>query len=184
MIRKIRARLTYANVMATFAVFLGLTGTALASVIITSNSQVASGTISGHHPPSGKHSNIITGSVNGTDVQAGSIGSAQLSKGEANKPVLFFKNGWSNFGFGTAPASFYKDPVGVVHLRGTITGGTAGSPAFTLPAGYRPSKGLFMPAMGGGPEAALLQITTNGDVSPDCVSGACIIGMDGLSFRP
>jgi len=37
---RIRKHLTYANVMATLAVFIALGGTALASVIITSNSQV------------------------------------------------------------------------------------------------------------------------------------------------
>jgi hypothetical protein len=67
-VRRIRPRLTYANVMATLAVFIGLGGTALASVIISSNSQVAQNTISGHKPPSGKHPNIIAGSINGKDI--------------------------------------------------------------------------------------------------------------------
>jgi hypothetical protein len=66
--RRIRSHLTYANVMATVAVFIALGGTALASVIITNNSQVDRGTISGHKPPSGKHPNIIAGSINGKDI--------------------------------------------------------------------------------------------------------------------
>jgi hypothetical protein len=65
---RIRSRLTYANVMATFAVFIALGGTAIASVIITSNGQVAQNTISGHKPPTGKHPNIIAGSINGADI--------------------------------------------------------------------------------------------------------------------
>jgi hypothetical protein len=65
---RIRANLTYANVMATLAVFIALGGTALASVIITNNSQVDRGTISGHKPPSGKHPNIIGGSISGKDI--------------------------------------------------------------------------------------------------------------------
>jgi hypothetical protein len=36
-------------------------------VIISKNSQVGRGTIAGHHPPSGKHPNIIGGSVSGRD---------------------------------------------------------------------------------------------------------------------
>jgi hypothetical protein len=67
-VRRIRSHLTYANVMATLAVFIALGGTALASLIITSNSQVDRGTISGHEPPSGKHPNIIAGSINGKDI--------------------------------------------------------------------------------------------------------------------
>src|SRR6478672_8618604 len=65
---RIRRHLSYANVMATLAVFIALGGTALASVIITKNSQVDKGTISGHHPPSGDHPNIIGGSINGKDI--------------------------------------------------------------------------------------------------------------------
>jgi hypothetical protein len=43
-------------------------GDALAEIIISDNSQVAKGTISGHNPPAGKRSNIIRGSVNGRDL--------------------------------------------------------------------------------------------------------------------
>jgi hypothetical protein len=46
-------------------------GTAAAAVIVTSNSQVAANTISGHSPPKGKHSNLIAGSVNATDLSSG-----------------------------------------------------------------------------------------------------------------
>jgi hypothetical protein len=35
--------------------------------------------ISGHHPPSGDHANIIAGSINGQDIQSASIGTAKLN---------------------------------------------------------------------------------------------------------
>jgi hypothetical protein len=54
-----RRHLTFANVVSVIALFVALGGTALASVIITNNSQVAQNTISGHKPPTGKHANII-----------------------------------------------------------------------------------------------------------------------------
>ena len=64
MIERIRRHLTYANVMATIAVFIALGGgTAMAAFVVSSNSQVGPDTISGHHPPTGDHSNIISGSV-------------------------------------------------------------------------------------------------------------------------
>jgi len=66
--RRIRQHLTFANVVSVIALFIALGGTALASVIITKNSQVDRGTISGHHPPSGDHPNIIGGSINGKDI--------------------------------------------------------------------------------------------------------------------
>jgi hypothetical protein len=81
--QRIRSHLTYANVMATLAVFLVIGGgTALASYVVSSNSQVGPGTISGHQPPSGDHANIIGGSINGKDVAANSLGGAAIN--EAN----------------------------------------------------------------------------------------------------
>lgn len=49
-----------------------------------------------------------------------------------------FQNAWGNAP-GQQPAGFWKDPHGHVHVRGSITGGAAGSVAFTLPAGFRPA---------------------------------------------
>jgi hypothetical protein len=66
--RRIRQHLTFANVVSVIALFVALGGTALASITITRNSQVGPGTISGHKPPSGKHANVIAGSINGTDI--------------------------------------------------------------------------------------------------------------------
>lgn len=50
-------------------------------------------------------------------------------------PVML--NGWTNSD-GYAPVSYWKDPNGIVHLRGRVTGGAAGTAIFSLPAGYRP----------------------------------------------
>lgn len=77
---RIRSHLTYANVVATMCLFLLIGGgVAAANVIVSSNSQVASKTISGHHPPSGDHANIIAGSVNGADLAVGAVGSNGLA---------------------------------------------------------------------------------------------------------
>jgi hypothetical protein len=66
--RRIRPSLTFANVVSVIALFVAFGGTAMASLIITKNSQVDRGTISGHRPPSGEHPNIIAGSINGKDI--------------------------------------------------------------------------------------------------------------------
>jgi hypothetical protein len=77
--RRIRKHLTYANVISTLCLILLLGGgSALAAVVITSNSQVAKNTISGHNPPSGDHPNIIAGSVNGTDLSSAVKASLKL----------------------------------------------------------------------------------------------------------
>ena len=70
----IRPHLTYANAMATLAVFLVLSGgTAMAAYVVSSNSQVGPNTISGHKPPTGEHANIIADSITGGDIANGSL---------------------------------------------------------------------------------------------------------------
>lgn len=49
-------------------------------------------------------------------------------------------NSWTNLGGAYEPAGYYKDDMGIVHVRGIVTGGTTtlGTPILTFPAGYRP----------------------------------------------
>ena len=67
--RRILDHFTYANVMATFAVFLGLTGTAYAAVAVANNSvgspQIINGSI--------QSEDIGNGEVTGADVAEGSL---------------------------------------------------------------------------------------------------------------
>jgi hypothetical protein len=78
----IRSHLTYANVMATLAVFLVLGGgTALASYVISSNSQVGPNTISGHHTSGNAHPNLIAGSVGSKDVADDGLTGADIKEG-------------------------------------------------------------------------------------------------------
>lgn len=65
---KRRFRVSPAMVVACAALFVALGGTALAGVIISSNSQVARNTISGHRPPAGDRANIIARSVGNADL--------------------------------------------------------------------------------------------------------------------
>jgi hypothetical protein len=86
---RIRRHLTYANVMATLAVFLVLGGgTAIASYVVSSNSQVGPDTVSGHKPPAGNHANIIKSSINSQDLSTSSVGSPQLKLGAVNQLAL------------------------------------------------------------------------------------------------
>src|SRR5690349_22857693 len=63
-----RFRPSPAMIVACIALFVALGGTATAvTYVVSSNSQVGPGTISGHKPPTGKHSNIIAGSDQSTD---------------------------------------------------------------------------------------------------------------------
>jgi hypothetical protein len=95
--QRLRSHMTFANVVSLAALFIALGGTAAAAVMITDNSQVAPGTISGHKPPSGKHANIIAGSVNGQDVFENSLGGRVIAEptltGNARK--LVFSGGFA-----------------------------------------------------------------------------------------
>jgi hypothetical protein len=96
--RRIRSHLTYANVMATIAVFLVLGGgTALAAYVVSSNSQIGPGTVSGHKPPTGKHANIIGGSITAQDVANNGLGGQVIAEptltGNAQKLIFHAATG-------------------------------------------------------------------------------------------
>jgi hypothetical protein len=87
--RRIGSHLTFANIVSVIALFVALGGSALAAgVIISSNSQVASGTISGHKPPAGKHANIISGSVSASDLATGAVTLGKLAPNSVNGPKV------------------------------------------------------------------------------------------------
>lgn len=50
-----------------------------------------------------------------------------------------FENNWVNFAGGFTVASFAKDAIGRVWIRGLVKDGNANTTVFTLPAGYRPT---------------------------------------------
>jgi hypothetical protein len=173
--RHFRFRPSPAMVVACIALFIAVGGTALASVIITTNSEVAKNTISGHAPPSGDHANIIKDSITGADIKESTLGpvpalaapEALHQVGASGQPP--FQNGWKNYGFSSAPAAFYKDREGVVHLQGTITGATTTpSSVFSLPPGYRPAVTQEFAALtvDSGPTRVInqLEVQSGGDV--------------------
>jgi hypothetical protein len=91
-------RFSYANVMATVAVFLALGGSATAAVIVSSNSEIAPNTIYGSNLPAGKNDNIVGGSVGTSDLAAsavtngklaaGAVGTGKLADGSVTVPKL------------------------------------------------------------------------------------------------
>jgi hypothetical protein len=101
-----------------------------------------------------------------------------------------FQNGWVNSDGGTSTAAFYKDPYGVVHLKGVVKSGTIGTTIFSLPAGYRPSSLLIFPVVSANALGKLV-------ISRDCSFGMCTpvqyvranigsnvwFSLDGISFR-
>jgi len=76
-----RFRPSPAMIVACIALFVALGGTATAvTYVVSSNSQIGPGTVSGHKPPSGDHANVIAGSVNGQDVADNSLHGADIAE--------------------------------------------------------------------------------------------------------
>jgi hypothetical protein len=94
----------------------------------------------------------------------------------ATAPTLL--NSWT---IDNQAVGYWKDAYGVVHIHGTVTGGTLGTVIFTLPSGYRP------PAERAFANSATLAfgaivIAPAGDVT-HAAGGTSNVYLDGISFR-
>jgi hypothetical protein len=88
---------------------------------------------------------------------------------------------WSNLGgFGFAPAGYYRDATGTVHLRGVVAAGGAAT-IFTLPAGYRPGANMVFGCIANG---ALHQVNVNtAGVVSDGTGLPPNLALDVITFR-
>ncbi len=109
--------------------------------------------------------------------------------GAANQPD--FQNGWINYGANLSTAAFYKDPYGVVHLKGVVKGGTVSRTIFELPCGYAPSQDEAHVVLSnetvGRVTIAVTNICSNGQtmgwVYAAPPSDSAWISLDGITFR-
>lgn len=163
MLRKLRARLTYANVMSTIAVFLAIGG-GLAWAL--ANNSVRS-----------RH--IVNGQVKKQDVQ------------DLRYTNLNLKNGWSSFGGSLTPAAAL-DAQGVVHLRGAIAQGIADGDNFAqLPTAFRPNQDVFMPVATGNHNLGRLNVEPNGEMTVEPDAGGTVpadahknfTSLDGVTYE-
>jgi hypothetical protein len=182
---RLRRHLSYANITATLSLFLILGGgTALASYVISSNSQIGPNTISGHKPPTGDHANIIGGSVSALDLaHPGMLGAGLPSS--AGGTCSGITNHWSTIDGLTV--RYYRDVNGRVHLQGLAKecGTVASGTIFVLPAGYRPNEVLAQFPILRSDTGALerLSIDSGGDVSAFTQTPGATFSLDGVSFR-
>lgn len=144
--------------------------------MITSNSQVGQGTISGHHPPSGKHPNIIAASINGQDVQ------------DLQWQTLTLKNGWNGDCSGGGPPAIAKSVEGVVYFRGEMCrpSGTSTNP-FAVPAGFHPTKIVRIAVSQCVGRAGRIEIDSTGEVTinsdpDDPNAAACYTSLEGANY--
>jgi len=81
----------------------------------------------------------------------------------------------------TSPAKYMKDSAGNVRLSGSVTTGTVGATAFTLPAGYRPSQTANFAVVSNN-VFGYVAILTDGQVKINAGSNAWI-SFDNIAFR-
>lgn len=85
---------------------------------------------------------------------------------------------WTNLGTGQPSVAYWKDPFGMVHLEGAVTGGGADT-IMTLPAGYRPPSTYLFPVVAN-TVFGVVQITSAGVVT--CTAHTAVV-LNGISFR-
>jgi hypothetical protein len=92
-------------------------------------------------------------------------------------------NSWS--ARGGDPAGYLKDPMGFVHLRGRMFGGSSGTLAFVLPPGFRPGSTDDIYAAGAwtgsAPTSAFITAGATG-VFIYYTAGATDVGLGGITF--
>jgi hypothetical protein len=115
------------------------------------------------------------------------IGNVEIS-GEIQQDgwtSVTFQNSWVDNGGGYAPAAYFKDKQGRVHVRGFVKSGTsANAIVFYLPAGYRPTeKRMFSTVTVTGTAVRMDVVGTDGKVY--FVQGGSTAGTSiEFSFRP
>lgn len=91
-------------------------------------------------------------------------------------------NSWENYGGEFSGAGYFKDSLGIVHLRGLVKSGIVSSntPIFTLPANYLPAY-TYLYAVESNQTHGRVAVHSNGDVICDFGSNNWV-SLDGITF--
>lgn len=93
-------------------------------------------------------------------------------------------NSWANKGGGYNDAGYMVHDDGFVELYGTITGGTLGTAAFTLPTNARPGFAHLFVTAGGTASGTAATITVFNDGNVTCSAASnTTVSLDGVRFR-
>lgn len=104
--------------------------------------------------------------------------------GTAGQPG--FGAGWTNAGASDTTAAFFKDPFGIVHLKGAVARVAGASLIYTLPAGYTPTKNACFPTVNAAvnpPTPAHICIAASGAVQQITGPASGFYLLDGVTFR-
>ncbi len=172
-----RPKLTYANVVATLALFIAIGGAGAFAATQLAKNSVGSKQLKKNAVITAKikqeavtAAKVKKGTLTGTQINAATLGTVpnatHAASADSIPPAeavhIIGAPGQPGFDGGATnapsellsfpPAGFYKDAFGIVHLEGVVKAG--GTPViFTLPRGYRPASGtiqVFEQSKGGG----------------------------------
>jgi hypothetical protein len=215
-----RPKFTYANVVSTLALLIALGGASYAAIKLPKNS-VGTKQLKKNSVTTAK---IKNGAVNGAKVKNGTLTGAQINVstlgtvpsaqtaqsatvanslppaepwhevGAPGEPA--FNSNWENVGSLAPHAGFFKDQLGMVHLRGEVKSTGEELPIFKLPPGFRLSDEYatfigycFNGAFCGSSGVEQIEVL-GGDYSPSPqFSGAvtaypaAVVNLNGITFR-
>ena len=165
MMRRLSGKLTYANVVATLALFIAIGGASAFAASQLSKNSVGSKQLKKNSVTTAKvkkeaitAAKVRKGTLTGTQINSSTLGTVPTAQtansvvppegwhmvGASGEPG--FESSWENVPaapFAFEGVGFYKDREGIVHLKGVVKGGSGGI-IFHLPAGYRPASGKVL----------------------------------------
>jgi hypothetical protein len=137
---------------------------------------------------------VVSGAMIGVVALLVALGSGAViaqagSQTGAAFTTLTLKNGWTGGPFSTGLPAVAKIS-GVVVFKGAMANASTANPvAFTLPAGFRPSKAVFVAVDEADANTGRIDIATSGVVTVEAPGGNLAIAktftsLDGVSFAP
>jgi len=120
----------------------------------------------------------------GATGMVGSAGAASAAPAKLPMTKLKLINGWvsENGPFGSGNPAVSVDGSGVVHLSGSIGGGSSDSEAFALPSGDAPASTMYVDTYTLRDTLGYLIITTSGAVYPVGPDVSAYTELGGISF--
>jgi hypothetical protein len=204
-----RPRLTYANVVATLALFIAIGGAGAFAASQLPKNSVGAKQLNKNAVTTAKvkkeaitAAKVKKGTLTGKQINLAKLGTVPSATHAASadsippaEPIRLigapgqpgFEGGATNITEGELnfqQAGFYKDAFGIVHLEGLVKKGS-GPVIFTLPSGYRPASGTVQ-AFEQFKEAAVFILgSASGPVPAGAVValGTKIAALSGITYR-